>query len=84
MQERVNESKQVSALHENDIGSGSGTFVATSSNAKMKVYPEEVKDRLRSMMPQRMRVSRVPTSNQFMANSFENQVTIKPSDKLQK
>ena len=60
-----------------------GTFVATKSNDKMKVYPEEVKERLRSLMPPRMRVSRVPTSNQLMANSFENQVTIKPGDQIQ-
>ena len=72
-------------MKEQDAGSiESGTFVATISHDKMKVYPEEVKDRLHSLVPSRIktRVSRVPTSNAFMANSFENQVTIKPGDQL--
>ena len=40
----------------------SGTFIATKSNDKMKVYPLGVKEQLMSHMPQRKRVSRVPTS----------------------
>ena len=43
----------------------SGTFIATKSNDKIKVYPEEVKERLMSHMPQRTRVNRVPTSKQL-------------------
>ena len=76
----VGRGQNCSKFMEHDIISG--TFVATKSNDKIKVYPEEVKERLLSHMPQRKRVSRVPTSQQLLANSFENQVTIKPGDQL--
>ena len=50
----------------------SGAFIATKSNEKMKVYPEEMKEMVLHHMPQRTRISRIPTKTQLQASSFEN------------